>query len=365
MKLLLIFPNWLGRSGNYCQDAAVKLGHDSHLLWGSDHDVLSLSGYFKDKVRRFPHIGNEFRKREEYFINKYIVNKVKELRPELVINNCPCLYPETIKSLKDYSRCMAYWAGDEPTLFPNHMKTLGIYDYYFAGAPNWLKGEITAKHKGRCYYLPYGCNPDVFKNDILSKHDQRKYGSSVSFVGARYTDRERILSKLTDLDIAIWGWKKDNLMRRLYRKTRGKQFNSLHDKYKTGEELYISTLNRSIRSAYFSNYTANKIYNASSILLNLQHPQMFHAVNSKAFEIAASGGFQLFQHSGDLLGLFEKDTELVCFTDTQDLRDKITYYLDKPLERAQIALKARIRVLSEHTFSHRLEFILSKTGGTQ
>ncbi|WP_281184329.1 glycosyltransferase [Trichlorobacter lovleyi] len=363
MKLLLIFPNWLGRSGNYCHSAVLSLGHESHLVWGSDHDTLSFSGYFKDKARRFPYIKSVFTQRENKSFNTNITQKVKEIRPEIVINNCPSLYFETIQTLKENSRCLVYWAGDDPTLFPNLMKTLHMYDFFFAGAPGWLQGNISAIRKKHNYYLPYGCDPDVFKRNTLTKREQKEYGSSISFVGARYSDREQILSKLTDMDIAIWGWKKDNYLRRVYRKIRGEQFNALHDKYKTGAELYIPTLNTSIRSAYIDNHTANKIYNASSIILNLQHPQMLHAVNSKAFEIAAAGGFQLFQHSGNLLGLFQKDTEIICFSTIQELREQTLYFLNNPLEAEKIASRARKRVLKEHTFKHRVESILSTIGG--
>lgn len=363
MKILLIFPNWLGRSGNYCQAAAIKLGHDSHLVWGSDHDVLSFSGYIKNKARRFPLIKDSYNKREELFINKSIIKRVKEIRPELVINNCPSLYPETVKVLKENSGCMAYWAGDDPTLFHNLMNSFSLYDFYFAGSPDWLNIEIVQLHKKNNYYLPYACDSDVFKKCELSELEQKKFGSAISFVGARYSDRERILSTLTDFEIAIWGWDKDNFINRAYRMIRGKHFNPFHEKYNIGEDLYITNLKQSIRGAHVCNHTANKIYNASSIILNLQHPQMFNAVNSKAFEIAAAGGFQLFQHSGDLLGLFEKDTEIVCFANASELREKITYYLNNPLEIIKIASRAQKRVLKEHTFEHRMKFILSAIGG--
>lgn len=362
MKLLLIFPNWLGRSGNYCHSAALKLGYESYLVWGSNHEVMTIKGYLQDKARRAPLIAANFIKYESNLINQNISQKAKNIRPDIVINNCPTLFPETIEILKKNSHCLIFWAGDDPALFPRLISTLHLYDFFFTGASNWLQGEIATIRKENNYYLPYGCDTEVFNKCALSEIEKKKYGSTVSFVGARYSDRENFLAQLTDYDLAIWGWKKDHLIRKIYRTIRGKRNNPFHIKYHTDEELYLPALNQRIRGAFISNNTANKIYNASSVILNLQHPQMLHAVNSKTFEIAASGGFQILQHTGDLTGLFEKDKEIVCFSEKQELREKIQFYLDNPYKRDEISTRARNKVLKEHTFKHRLKFILAIVG---
>lgn len=363
MKLLLIYPNWLGRSGDYCHVAAKQLGHESSLMWGSDHEVLTIAGFLKDKARRLPFIASTYRKLEALILNKRIIEKVRLYSPDIVINNCPSLFSETIQEIKANSQCLVFWAGDNPELYPSLINTLHIYDYFFAGAPDWISDEIQFLLKNRAYYLPYGCSVDVFNKSTLPADSSKRYGAPLSFVGARYSDREIMLSKLLDFELAIWGWKRDNVLRRVYQFVRGRQRNPIDDRYGIGSYTYTPKLNSAIRGSYTNNITANMIYNASSIVLNLQHPQMITAVNSKTFEIAASGAFQLFYHTGDMLGLYDKDTEIVCFDTIDDLRDKIRFYLKYPDERRTIADRAYRRTLSEHTFAHRLRKMFDVIGG--
>jgi spore maturation protein CgeB len=363
MKLLLIFPKWLGKSGDYCHHAARSLGWDSTLVWGNYHDTLSLISSFYCTVRRRALIGWAIKRLESQLIHKRLIATADTIRPDIIINNCPNLLPDTIEILRRKTKCLVYWAGDDPALFPSLMRQLHLYDHFFAGAPNWITDDLISLHQKNNHYLPYGCEPTIFRPLDFEKQDKEKYGATVSFVGARYSDRERLLATLTGFDLAIWGWKKDNILRSSYRRLRGQRYSAFHVKYGTDEELFLTDLNKFIRSAFIDSYTANKIYNTSAITLNLQHPQMFTAVNSKTFEIASAGGFQLFQHTGNLLGLFEKDREIVCFEGEEDLREKITYFVEHPEERQEIANRARLNAISNHTFEHRLRFIFSTIGG--
>ena len=57
--------------------------------------------------------------------------------------------------------------------------------------------------------------------------------------------------------------------------------------------------------------------------------------------------------------LFELEKELITFQDATELKEKITYYLQHPQERAEVARRSRERVLREHTYQHRLKEMLS------
>lgn len=358
-KVLLIFPNWYGRSGNYCHDAAKSIGLESHLVWGSDHDELTLSGYIRGRIKNAPLVSAPFIKRERLKINENIIRKVRELRPDLTINNCPYLFTGTVEELRKNSKYLACWTGDDPELFPGLMETIKLYDLFFGASPEWLKGKVINLRKGGNHYLPYGSAPEVFRRAVLSSDEREKFGSPVAFVGARYSDREILLDPVKEFDLAIWGWKKDNSLRKIYRKIRGSRHSLFHQKYSTDAELYLQTLNRHIRSGPISNAAANKVYNASEIVLNLQHPQIIRAVNPKTFEISGAGCFQLLQHKGDLLGLYEKEREIVTFETAEEMREKTAYYLKNPGERRAIAERAMKRTNGEHTFAHRMKTIIS------
>lgn len=320
---------------------------------------MSFKGFINGKLRTAPLATRSFRQWEARRINSNIVRTARELRPDLVINNCPGLDIETVEELRKNSGSLVFWAGDDPELFPNLMATLSCYDFFFAASKAWIKGEVETARNGSNFYLPYGCAPDVFRPVELSKDERARFGSAVAFVGARYSDRELLLDGVREFELAIWGWKKDNPVRRAYRKMRGRRQSQFHQKYSTDAELYLGELNRLIRSGPITNTEANRVYNASDIVLNLQHPQIISAVNPKTFEISAAGAFQLLQHDGDLLGLYEKDTEIVCFENAGELKEKIAYFLENENERLAIAARAMKRTLGEHTFTHRMKKILT------
>ena len=363
MKILLIFPKWLGNSGDYCHLAARSLGWDSTLIWGSYHDTQSIKSFFYGTVRRRALVGQAVKSLETHSINRRLIATADSIRPDIIINNCPNLLPDVIETLRGKTKCFVYWAGDDPVISPPLMKTLNLYHFVFFGSPDWMCGQIAALRRIHNYYLPYGCDATVFHPLAgATEDDNTEIAAAVSFVGARYSDREELLSSLLCFDLGIWGWKRDNLIKKIYRRVRGERHSLFHEKYGTDDDLYLTSLNDKIRRGFVDNSTANKIYNSSSVVLNLQHPQMRSAVNSKTFEIAASGGFQLLQHSGQLLGLYQKEKEVVCFDSREDLIEKIAYYLGHQQERQLIATKARERTLREHTFRHRLERIVDITG---
>jgi spore maturation protein CgeB len=81
-------------------------------------------------------------------------------------------------------------------------------------------------------------------------------------------------------------------------------------------------------------------------------------VNPRTFELAACQAFQLVDYRSQLPELFEIGKEIVVFNDVNELRDKARYYLDHPDERKTIAQLAQKRVLSQHTYRHRMETMM-------
>ncbi len=91
-----------------------------------------------------------------------------------------------------------------------------------------------------------------------------------------------------------------------------------------------------------------------AINLNFVNGNAETGLNMRHFEITAAGGFMLCYQQPELGELFEIGKECAVFTSEADLLDKINYYLDRPQERADIALAGQRRTLSQHLYSHRL-----------
>ena len=76
----------------------------------------------------------------------------------------------------------------------------------------------------------------------------------------------------------------------------------------------------------------------------------------------ACGAFVLCDRQRDVLALFRNGEHLACFSDGDDLAEKVRYYLEHPGERQAIARKGREEVLSHHTYAHRLRDLLAVAG---
>ena len=63
-------------------------------------------------------------------------------------------------------------------------------------------------------------------------------------------------------------------------------------------------------------------------------------------------------HRGMLSTLFKDREDLVLFRDTDELRELIKYYLERPEERIKISEKGKRTVLEKHTYRHRTDEIL-------
>ncbi len=100
-----------------------------------------------------------------------------------------------------------------------------------------------------------------------------------------------------------------------------------------------------------------RVYSQSEVNVNTTSLQMASAVNQRVFDCPASGGFLLTDAQDDLPTLFEPGIEAVIYQSLDECRDLLRSYRRLPSERREIVRRARRRILSEHTYVHRLEAI--------
>lgn len=75
--------------------------------------------------------------------------------------------------------------------------------------------------------------------------------------------------------------------------------------------------------------------------------------NVRLFEATGAGAFLLAENFKKLNDYFKVGTEIEVFNDTNDLFEKIVYYLDHPKKRKEIATKGQQRTLKEHSIKNR------------
>jgi spore maturation protein CgeB len=98
-------------------------------------------------------------------------------------------------------------------------------------------------------------------------------------------------------------------------------------------------------------------YQCVGVNLNLTSLQMKDGLNQRVFDVPAAGGFLLTDFKESLLDLFPVD-EVAVYHNPDEARAKLQYYGSHPEERRALAGRARERVLSGHTFVHRIQALL-------
>ena len=110
--------------------------------------------------------------------------------------------------------------------------------------------------------------------------------------------------------------------------------------------------------SYYSELPA--FYPWSDINFNCTSKQMKGAVNQRIFDVPAAGAFVLTDWRDQTESLFEPGKEIICYREPEEAPDLVRYFLAHPEERRRIVQAARTRVLAEHTWTHRVQRILTQ-----
>lgn len=337
LRILVILPFYGGSLpiGQYVATALRDLSHHVEIFAAPDF----YSAFCALKNLRLP--SNQFEVLESSFlqvISQAIRAKADLFEPDLVF--CLAQAPVTRNLLRTFRKnniTTAMWFVEDFRVFPYWRAFAPLYDFFFVIQKSPLLDEL-AKMGVQATYLPLAALPSFHKQIHLSPAERRRYGSSLSFLGAGYPNRRLAFRQLTHFDFKIWGsdWDDDAILTPFLQQK--------------GERI--------------SPEQAVKIFNASIINLNLhssiQSKELIPPgdfVNPRTFELACCGAFQLLDQRSLLPELFHED-ELATFTSMSELLDKIAYYLKHPEERQVLAEKARSRVLAEHTYQHRMQTML-------
>ena len=100
---------------------------------------------------------------------------------------------------------------------------------------------------------------------------------------------------------------------------------------------------------------APKIFNGSKINLNFTIRNIRSGLPLRLWDIVGAGGFLITNYQPELEMYFKKGEDLVFFTDKDDLKEKVCYYLSHEEERKQIALNGQQKVRALHGYQQRFD----------
>lgn len=122
-------------------------------------------------------------------------------------------------------------------------------------------------------------------------------------------------------------------------------------------KLKLFTLNKNVRIPNVQNMGATDYYQEmpqifanSKINLNITLKSIQSGIPLRAMDILGAGGFLLTNFQADFLDYFVPDQDFVYYNDSEDLLDKIEYYLSHEKERKEIAENGHQKVKENHSF---------------
>lgn len=113
-----------------------------------------------------------------------------------------------------------------------------------------------------------------------------------------------------------------------------------------------------IAGTYYDNAKIGQAYHDAAIVLNDHWDDMkeMGIISNRLFDALAAEGFVISDDIPEIKEVF--DGAVVTYSNREDLKNKIDFYLKHPDERRQLALHGQIIVLNNHTFEKRVKQIL-------
>lgn len=264
---------------------------------------------------------------------RVLLDVAKRARADLVIVTHDFLLPDQVRDLRDATGAsVVLWFPDHIARFGKAFFLNAPYDALFFKDP-YIVHTLRRDLQLSVYYLPECCNPRYHTPVPLTDSDRARFQCEITTAGNLYPNRIAFFSRLADYDVKIWG-------------------------HPPALWLDTSPVRQMLHSTFVAGPEKAKAFRAAKIVLNNLHPAEIWGVNTRAFEIAAVGGFQMVNWRLGTAQLFEEGREIVSFSDHVDLRIKLDHYLHADTERAQIAEAASARALRDHTYERRLGVLL-------
>jgi spore maturation protein CgeB len=262
-----------------------------------------------------------------------VIKRAQKENPDLVLVTFCSMPPEVVQRLKRFSRKVVCWYTDAISNLSRQYLLASPFDAIFVKEP-FMARALHDKLGLVAEYLPECCNPRWHRRLPVTSEEGDRYRCDVTALGTLHYYRAKMFEDFVTYDAKIWG---DNC------------------------PIWL----RSPSKALYTNHLVleeekAKALAVAKIVVNTININEIEGVNCSLFEIAGCGAFQIAELKDSLPNLFQPETEIVTFRNRRELKEKVDYYLAHPAERQEIADRAYRRAHAEHTYAHRLHYILKR-----
>ncbi len=346
LRILVVLPFYGGSLpiGQYCVKALRNLGHSVE-VFEAPQFYESFTGIKNLNItsKRLEQLESNFLQ----FISQAILAQVESFEPDCVLSLAQApMSRNALRRLQKMGIPTAMWFVEDHNIFTYWRAFAPLYNVFAIIQKEPFLGLLKEVGQENVLYLPMAALPDFHCPRELSEDEIRKFGADIAFLGAGYPNRRVAFKSLAGKNFKIWGNEWD------------------------GAPLLSKHVQQG--GARISAEDSVTIYNATKININLHSSIQSNDlvsggdfVNPRTFELAAIGAFQVVDKRSLMSELFNEDM-LGLFTSIDEMHEKINYYLKHEQEREIIAKSARLHVLKNHTYEHRmqslLDFIKQKCG---
>jgi len=338
LRVLIVLPFYGGSLpiGQFCTMALKDLGHIAE-----EFDATQFSDAFFS-IKKLNITDDKLRLLEAtylQFIGQAIIAKVEKFKPDFVLTMAQAPATQQVLTyLKQKKIPSVMWFVEDYKIFTYWQVLAPLYDVFAVIQGDIFKRKLVSIGQNNSIYLPLAALPKTHCKLKLSPSDMKKFGSDLSFMGAGYPNRRAAFRQLNHKNLKIWGigWEGDNILKN----------------------------NIQLDGQRIPTADVVKIYNATKININLhssvQDKELVPEgdfINPRTFELAAMGAFQLVDKRQCMPDLFATD-DLATFSNMDELKEKIDYFLKNPKEMDKFKLNAQKKVLSEHTYQHRMQTLI-------
>jgi len=283
---------------------------------------------FADEFRRVMASGNE-RARMSFVaaLERVLIDRIDGFKPEILLGlaQSPLFNHRLLDELRKSGVITIYWLVEDFRILTYWKRIASHYDIFFSIQTGDFAKALAEAGANNHYYLPV-----AFDNNLEGPSIQSGHPTPISFMGAPYPNRIRVLQHLARYALKIYGegW----------------------DKHPIPGVIE--------GSRWISESEVRSIYRNTRINLNLHSSMDRYAiggdfVNPRTFELAGMGCFQLCDRRELLPPLYSED-EVVQFGNEAELIEKIDYYMGHESERKEIAVNAQRKTLKRHLYEHRV-----------
>jgi spore maturation protein CgeB len=262
-------------------------------------------------------------------VQQRIVRSSLDKECAIVINLESRLMPSVVSQLRVNGVKVALWFTDAMLSMWRQMMLLARYDAVFVKEPH-LVDRLRSMLDLPIRYLPEACNPR-WHRPLVAPGTER----FMVIAGNMYPSRIRLLERLMANGIPL----------RLY----GPGF----------PRWAGPTPVRGAHTGRFA-FTEEKarVFRSAAVVLNNLHPAEIHGVNARLFEAAGCGAAVLTEFRPTLPELFEIGTEVLAFSDFDELLSQAERLLADTSIGAKLGDAAARRAHESHTYDKRLAVIL-------